>query len=71
VHLVLIATGCDACHGNANAQGAGPSKGAGKAEGSSALAQAESKGKARQQILAGLFSRSWNKVKPGQDRATE
>ena len=51
--------------------GAGSGKGAAKAGGSSALSQAESKGKARQQFLAGLFSRSWNKVKPGQDRATE
>ena len=64
--LLIVEFGCAV-----NVQGVGSGKGAAKAGGSSALSQAESKGKARQQFLAGLFSRSWNKVKPGQDRATE
>ena len=51
--------------------GAGASKGFNVAKsGGSQLSSSAGKSKARQQFLAGLYSRSWNKEAAGHDRAT-
>ena len=51
--------------------GGGASKGSKAAKsGGSQLSSSAGKSKARQQFLAGLFSRSWNKEAAGHDRAT-
>lgn len=51
--------------------GAGAAKGSNAAKsGGSQLSASAGKSKARQQFLAGLFSRSWNKEAAGHDRAT-